>query len=101
MMMAMELLAAKVSNTTYDLLGFFQLKSKGLQLLEVMVSPVSSLRGKLLSALNLPKSCRVMCLVRNHETFVSCEEIFLRAGDKLFVLADGHHEEAVKRSFLF
>lgn len=101
-MMATELLSSKSTPfSSKELFGLFQLKTKGYQLMEVTVSPVSSLRGKMLASVHLPTSCRVMCVLRNSETFVNCDDLFIRAGDKIYVLTDGESQELVQRFFLF
>lgn len=82
-----------------ELMGLFQLKARGYNILEVSVSPVSSLRGQIVANVQLPEGCRILCLVRLNETIVCCEDAFLRPGDKLYVLTD--NEEATRRFFLF
>jgi Trk K+ transport system NAD-binding subunit len=98
--MATQLMSSKSAPiSSKELLGLFQLKSRGFQLAEVSVSPVSALRGRILSSVQLPSGCRVVCLSRKGETIVDCEDMFLMPGDTLYVLTD--NEEIARRFFLF
>jgi Trk K+ transport system NAD-binding subunit len=98
--MATQLMSSKSAPISSEaLLGLSRLGSRGFQLTEVRVSPVSALRGRILSSVRLPEGCRVLCLSRKGETMVDCEDMFLMPGDTLYVLTD--NEEMARRFFLF
>jgi uncharacterized protein with PhoU and TrkA domain len=84
----------------FEIAGFQRMKENcGYELVEVMVSPVSSLKGKMLSSVSLPNGTRILSLTRGCETHVDCDKIFLRAGDSLYILTD--KVEKIRKLFLF
>ncbi|MDX2085148.1 MAG: hypothetical protein SFZ03_07155 [Candidatus Melainabacteria bacterium] len=82
-----------------DLSSLFELKNRGFCLLEVKVSPVSSVRGRLIDSLAMPKNTRIICVVRQGRPILRLDSLFLMEGDTLYVLTD--NEETVRHFFMF
>lgn len=89
----------QVPDISQDHGNLITLKKLGFALVQVKVSPISSLRGRLLSAIALPAGHRVLCVLRNEEPVHDLECAFLRSGDALFILTSD--AEATRRFFMF
>lgn len=95
-----KLSGAQTWLNTQDFASLVDVIKSGLKLSEIRVSPVCSLRGKLLSSVSLPAKSRIMCIKRKGESpILGCEETFLRPGDEVLVLTED--EEAVRKLFMF
>lgn len=76
-----------------------RMRSVGYTLTRVKVSPVSSLRGRLLASIDLPLNQRVLCMMRHDQPILELDRAFLRSGDELYVITND--VEATRRFFMF
>jgi NhaP-type Na+/H+ and K+/H+ antiporter len=78
--------------------SLFELKRRGLSLVDVRISPLSQHRGKLVQNLALPEGARLVCLLRAGVPLGSAQAVFLEEGDQLFIVT--RDETAVRDFFL-
>jgi hypothetical protein len=71
----------------------------GCTIVKLVVSPACSLRGKLLSGLNLPAQSQVMSVVRENELQLELDSLFLCSGDVITV--ETLNEEKIRWFFMF
>jgi trk system potassium uptake protein TrkA len=75
------------------------LKSAGLEIIEVRIPAESSVTGKSLGAVNLPRSCNLALIIRDKQFITPNSETILLANDDVFALVNREGEEALRSTF--
>lgn len=84
----------------HSLVPLMTLHSAGLEIVEVSVSPRSRMVGRSLREIQLPRSCNVALIVRNHENIVPDGETKIQGDDKIFALVTAEGAEALRTQVL-
>lgn len=75
------------------------LKSAGLEIVEVRIPAESSVAGKTLGAINLPRSCNLALIIRDKQFVSPSADTILLADDDVFALVNREGEEELRRAF--
>lgn len=75
------------------------LKSAGLEIIEVRIPAESTVVGKTLGEVNLPRSCNLALIIRDKEFVPPTSQTVLLANDDVFALVNRDGEEELRRAF--
>lgn len=75
------------------------LRSAGLEIVELTIPTISSVVGKKLNQINLPRRCNLALVIRNQEPIFPDGETVLQANDEVYALVTGEGEEELRRAF--
>ncbi len=75
------------------------LKKAGLEIVELSIPPLSSVVGKMLSQINLPRKSNLATIIRDGEPIFPTGETVLQANDEVYALVSREGEEALRRTF--
>jgi NhaP-type Na+/H+ and K+/H+ antiporter len=83
--------------TPRDLASLNVLKQHGLFLVEVKISKVSAALGRRIEGVGLPSKTQAICVIRNGESLLNLDPVFLEEGDAVYLITDD--ETAVRSLF--
>jgi trk system potassium uptake protein TrkA len=75
------------------------LKSAGVEIIEVRIPAESSVVGKTLSEVNLPRSCNLALIIRDKQFVKPTAETVLQPNDDVFALVNREGEQALRDAF--
>jgi trk system potassium uptake protein TrkA len=75
------------------------LKSAGVEIIELRIPAESSVVGKTLGAVNLPRSCNLALIIRDKQFVKPAAETVLQANDDVFALVNREGEQALRDAF--
>jgi trk system potassium uptake protein TrkA len=75
------------------------LKSAGVEIIEVRIPAESSVVGKALSEVNLPRSCNLALIIRDKQFVKPTAETVLQPNDDVFALVNREGEQALRDAF--
>jgi trk system potassium uptake protein TrkA len=75
------------------------LKSAGLEIIEVRVPVESPVVGKMLREINLPRSCNIALIIRNGEFIFPAPEMRILGNDEVYALVSREAEETLRSTF--
>lgn len=75
------------------------LKSAGVEIIEVRIPAESSVAGKTLGAVNLPRSCNLALIIRDKQFVTPTAETVLQPNDDVFALVNREGEQALRDAF--
>jgi trk system potassium uptake protein TrkA len=75
------------------------LKRAGLEIIEVRIPAESSVVGKTLGTINLPRSCNLALIIRDKQFVSPTADTMLLANDDVFALVNREGEEELRRAF--
>jgi trk system potassium uptake protein TrkA len=84
----------------HSLVPLMTLRSAGLEIVELNVPPHSRIVGRALREIQLPRSCNIALIVRNHENIVPNGDTVIQGDDQIFALVTAEGEEALRTQIL-
>lgn len=75
------------------------LKRAGLEILEMLIPPLSPVINKTLGQINLPRRCTLALIVRGDESIFPNSETVLREGDEVYALVTREGETELRKAF--
>lgn len=81
-----------------DLNTLARLRQGAVEIVEEIISPDSPVVNKALSALNLPKGCNIMAVIRAGEIIIPNGATTLQAGDEILVVTRADQREQLQKA---
>jgi Trk K+ transport system NAD-binding subunit len=75
------------------------LKKAGLEIVEMKIPDISSVVGKQLNQINLPRKSTLALIIRGEEQIFPTGETVLQANDDVYALVNHDGEEELRRTF--
>jgi trk system potassium uptake protein TrkA len=75
------------------------LKKAGVEIVELSIPAISSVVGKHLSQINLPRKSTISVIIRDGEPIIPTAETILQAEDDVFALVNREGEDELRRTF--
>lgn len=84
---------------THPLIHLLNIRDKGLELVEVRVSPYSSATGKRINELQLPAGCVLALIIReDQKPIVPAHDTVIEAGDQIIAMTTTDAEETLRKA---
>ena len=93
----LSLIESELPGTHFVLL--MTLKKAGLEIVELIIPPLSPVAGKRLDQINLPRKSTLALIMRDNEQIFPTAETVLMAGDEVYALLNREGEEELRRTF--
>ncbi|TMC20084.1 MAG: TrkA family potassium uptake protein [Chloroflexi bacterium] len=93
----LSLIESELPGTHFVLL--MTLKKAGLEIVELIIPPLSPVAGKRLDQINLPRKSTLALIIRDDEQIFPTAETVLMAGDEVYALLNREGEEELRRTF--
>lgn len=75
------------------------LKRAGLEIIQIVVPSLSTVVGKPLNQINLPRRSNVALIIRDDEPVIPTGEVIIQANDEIYALVNREGEEELRRTF--
>jgi trk system potassium uptake protein TrkA len=93
----LSLIEAELPGTHFVTL--MTLRRAGLEIVEMSIPPTSSVAGKTLSQINLPRRCTLALIMRGAEQIFPTADTELMVNDDIYALVTREGEEELRRTF--
>jgi trk system potassium uptake protein len=75
------------------------LKRAGLEIIQIVVPSLSTVVGKPLNQINLPRRSNVALIIRDDEPVIPTGDVVIQANDEIYALVNREGEEELRRTF--
>lgn len=75
------------------------LKRAGLEIIQIVVPSLSTVVGKPLNQINLPRRSNVALIIRDDEPVIPTGEVIIQANDEIYALVNREGEEELRSTF--
>lgn len=75
------------------------LKRAGLEIIQIAVPSLSTVVGKHLNQINLPRRSNVALIIRDDEPIIPTGDVIIQANDEIYALVNREGEEELRSTF--
>lgn len=75
------------------------LKRAGLEIIQIVVPSLSTVVGKPLNQINLPRRSNVALIIRDDEPIIPTGDVVIQANDEIYALVNREGEEELRSTF--